>query len=1386
VDRRRFRARALVAVTALVLGISTQALLSSPAQAAPPAPAGLTSTGGPIPTLSWTRVPGATRYAVQGSDNSSFAAPVFSIETVNTSYVPTRVLKEGTLYWRVQAKDNEGSSDFTNAQTTIGTYPAPTGITVTGAAGGAILPPVSAPLISWDSVAGATSYDVEVDNEGDGVGGTVRDGIATSTYVWPDPQGVGERVGTEDFYVRVRAHFENSMQTAWSPYVRYDVNQLPEVTSAACAPEAVCAPAPGQAPRASKSVQDVVFDWDPVKGAKSYEIWVALDRDFNNQVERRNIQGTRYSPSDTYDNNNYYWKVRAINAADQPAPWPTEPNMFQRRWPDQPTLVWPPVTSLQTVGDDFYYQWSPVRHASRYQLDVGTDPNFTPGSYQTCTTANTTLTDPNCVPQQGQVYYWRVRALDGPRGVQGIFSDTDPSTPGNQPGRFVYDSGVVTRVSPAPGATVDIPTFRWQPATDAATYTIQVFDLSDNLVSQETTSALSWTPEQNDLTPLNGTFKWTIYATDGNGHQSPIPPTQTFTLSGVTNPPVGTPLAPLPQTPESVTWRFPQLRWEPMTGASWYRVEVSETPGFWLPQGTTGLLSRRNAYPTVTDDSNYFLRPGTYTWRVHAYNSGDVEVGVGTMSTFTVTGPPAATGQRVALNGRDLDAGLACDNAIADGDQPCDGIPATPVLDWPSIPGMGAYMVYVAEDPDLTNLVTSATVHSSRWMPTFPLADNQSGQAYYWFIRPCVAVNINCAPDPVSQTDSATNAFRKVSPKVELTSPAAGSVETGTEVTFSWEDYAQTNQGVAGNPSEPGAYFAGGAYPSSQTARSYRLQVGTSATINDNNALEDVSVDQTTYTAPSRIYPEGDLWWRVQAIDENGNRLAWSDTRKVTKASPTNNLFLDQNETAGSLDPVAFPISGAGGPRHVPSGSVAFRWSAQNFDATWLIEVYKNDDTTLSNANRVISAYVHQAAFVPSSALPPSSEAYRWRVRRYDASGADASGRWSDLGRFFVDNQPVGVTGPADGGTQPPNGPVLTWSPYAVGSGQATRYSVDIRNANGDSWDSTGSTYATAYAPSALFPTGAYTWQVTAYDPVGNVMGTSPRRSFTVAGGLSATTATQIQAPQGLGVGRTLTSTSPTWNQPNVATTYQWLRDGNAIGGANGTSYVTTAADQDKSITLQATGRLYGYTDGTSTSNALVVQAGASPTPSRAPSITGKPEPRETLMADPGDWAGTGGSSVDFTYQWFVGDQAVAKETGRGYVVRTRDAGQPIKVRVTASAPGYVNGEAFSAPVSVAKLQSKTAATMTVTKITQRQRAVIDVYVEMIGFDTALGSVKVTDGGKVLSTTALKTDGDGHVTIRLKKLTAGKHKLLVSYTGSTATSPSQAKPVVVKVLKAKK
>ena len=94
----------------------------------PNAPTGLTASGGPIPTLSWTRDPAVGHYRVQGSEDATFSNRVFELDTRNDRYTPARVLRSGTLYWRVQAVDHSGSSSWSQSETRVGTLRGPSGL----------------------------------------------------------------------------------------------------------------------------------------------------------------------------------------------------------------------------------------------------------------------------------------------------------------------------------------------------------------------------------------------------------------------------------------------------------------------------------------------------------------------------------------------------------------------------------------------------------------------------------------------------------------------------------------------------------------------------------------------------------------------------------------------------------------------------------------------------------------------------------------------------------------------------------------------------------------------------------------------------------------------------------------------------------------------------------------------------------------------------------------------------------------------------------------------------------------------------------------------------------------------------------------------------------
>ncbi len=1353
-------ARAVITAV-LALGLTLGAL--SPANAAPSsAPTGLSSTGTGIPTLSWGRMAGITEYQVQGSESDSFATMVFDTTTTNTAYVPNRTLKSGPLYWRVRASDGQGWGSFSpSAVFNVPVVAPPANLSVSG--GQATSPPVKPPVARWDAVPGAVSYTLQVDEEGDEVNNTDYTNIRGTSFVIPRPQAMG------DYFVRVRANFDYGLQTQSSAWVRYDVDRLPDVTAATCATGLVCAPSPTTGVRPSVTVQDVVLDWDPVPGASKYEIWIAKDISFNTPIDGpREVFGTRYSPETTYDNAPYFWKVRAVNAAGEKMPWPSTPNQFQRRWNMAPALVYPPSDLSQPVSDDLYYQWTPVQHASSYRLDVGSDANFTPGTYNTCFTASTTYTPGNgtgdaCMPRQGYPVYWRVKPLDRPTSTEGLFSDADPVEPDNQAGRFVYDSGAVTLISPAPDAALDntntLPTLRWAPAVDAQQYDVEIVNRFNSRVVSVTTAALSYTPADK-LDPSQGPFTWTVVAADGDGKRSPKYAGRTFTIADAAPVFSGAPLAPVAGGTEPVNTRVPRLRWNPMVNATSYRLHVAEA-GYEFPTNATPVLSRRLAYPSVTDDTFFFVKPGTYTWWVDAYNTDEQLIGTGSAATFTIVRPQPVSGQRLALDGRALDNGTTCTSALASSGAFCDGVPSTPVLDWSPLAGAGGYLVYLAWDRDVSNRVLEpyTVTTNSRWTPTRDilnaLKDNESQESYYWFIRPCVAVNpvINCGPDPANQTSSATNAFRKVSPAVKPLLPAADSVERGSEVTFTWEDYRETNAQV---------FFAGGAASSNQSGRSYRLQVSPSSTITDNNVIQDVTVDQATFTSWTRTYPEGDLWWRVQAIDDQGNRLAWSPTRKFVKSTPTVNLdpfTAVANERP--TDTAAFPAFNS----HQPAGTTTFAWSAYEFDGTWQIQVAKNDDTTGAPGNMVVdSATTYQAAFTVGDPLQTSSEAYRWRVRRIDVDGKSAA--WSDWGRFFVDPKLPVLDSPAAGAVQPPNGPVFMWQ----ATEGARNYRVRVLTANGDEIQSE-TTSATAWAAPRNLVTGSYRWQVTAQDMSGRVIGTS-ERTFAVEAQLVATTPPVIQAPGGTGVGATLTSVPPVWSQANVTTTYQWLRDGGTINQADQTTYTLTLDDFGKDISLRVTGRRPSYAEGTAVSTTVRVGAGGSLQATTQPRVTGTATPGSTLRVDNGTWSQT---SPSFTYQWLRTGAPIPKATESFYSLTPEDAGKDVSVVVLATKRGYSDGSATAPSVAVAKLTSSTAFTMSTTRTKRTKKVAFGITVSVPGVETPSGVVKIMDGVKTLKTITMDPFRKGVLKAKIKVKKKGRHKIKVVYAGNASTDGSKSK-----------
>lgn len=1245
---RHDRLRRLWSPAALLAAalVATVLPLAGPASAAPPAPTGLVlsvESGVNTPTLAWDRVDGAARYEVWVDDDPAFASAT-KTTTVNSRWVPATPLPAVRHYWQVRSVGTDSTqSGWSSADFDVAALGGPSlAFPPHDPDGDPALElgqPDEPPLLMWQPVAGAVQYTVEVDDDELFLEGKRAYLTKSTSIVVPDQKANGR------YFWRVTADLGGGVKTLPSDTWAYHISPLPEVENAV----------------EIGTEEDVVLDWDPVDGAKSYNVWVSTDPDFNDTSETvlapsTEVYGTRFSPTVTFLNNDtYYWKVRAVNADGEAKNWPSVTrHEFARRWPDKPALVWPPNQISPAVSDPLYYQWTPVDHASHYEVQVGTDPNFTTGSFERCYTASTTYTpgdlapDDRCIPGgQGGTYYWRVRALDEPADVLGIYSEV---------GRFIYDPGRTQLTAPANGAAVTVPTLSWEPARDAERYRVTIRK-DGGIVDQAVTYALSYTPAEL-LVP--GTYSWGVVPLDANGA---IPvgygTWRTFTVTG---PPEDTALPHL--TPitgtlaDGASVRFPSLSWEIHPDAHHYRINIGDHgSGYW--HATSDSIATTDFQnPAATSLDSTYLDPGRYDWQVSAYTEAGAFLGRGPVGTFEIATLGPVQARRLALSGAELNptgGGTPCQVAPP---AMCDDVPATPVLAWDPVPGAALYKVFVSRDPDITNYVFGTTpanvprTVNTMWTPRLSenpdqLPDSTAGVPYYWYVLPCKTV-AHCDPDPSSQTDQEAfpkRLFEKVSPAPVLVSPADGAT-LANDITFTWTDYLATNQATAWEPTGERSH---------QSGTRYRLQVATQEADFEDNIVDDVLVDQVTYTPADRTYPEGNLYWRVQATDVAGNALAWSPIRHVFKQSPTPVL----------TSPVDLEQVG---------GSEPFRWAATAFAGSYHLEVYKNDDATYSTANRVINVTTKQTAYAHNEPLPVAAQPYRWRVQRLDAQGKPGS--YGASGRFLVVGEAPDHLAPADGSTSVANDLSFAWSSVA----NASRYRLEYRR-TGTTSGTTITTAALGHAPTTALAAGSWEWRITSLDTDSGVLGVSTWQPFTViAAGGNLTVVAPPTIEGNPWTGQTLTATRATFAPVPDSTTLQWFRDGSPIAGATGTMLELGVGDLGGRITVAETAVKSGLapTTATSAATAPVEPAPGSPIYVRsAPAVAGQARVGQTLTVTSGSYAPTPtGTSV----QWLRDGLAVEGATGTSYLLTAADLGLPISVAQTATRSGYGAVTSTSAP----------------------------------------------------------------------------------------------------------
>ncbi|GAA2233810.1 hypothetical protein GCM10010401_02070 [Rarobacter faecitabidus] len=157
------------------------------------------------------------------------------------------------------------------------------------------------------------------------------------------------------------------------------------------------------------------------------------------------------------------------------------------------------------------------------------------------------------------------------------------------------------------------------------------------------------------------------------------------------------------------------------------------------------------------------------------------------------------------------------------------------------------------------------------------------------------------------------------------------------------------------------------------------------------------------------------------------------------------------------------------------------------------------------------------------------------------------------------------------------------------------------------------------------------------------------------------------------------------------------------------------------------------------------------------PTLTGTARVGKRLRATSGTWSQPG---VTVRYQWLRAGKPIAGATGAAYTLKNADAGKLVRVRVSATKPGYASGNAQSAPRRGAKALTK----VTVKRSAARAgaRHTIRVRIATAATKRPAGKLRVRIGNRLISVKVRAKDR-GRVTV-VSRATAGRARVTAKFT----------------------
>ena len=450
------------------------------------------------------------------------------------------------------------------------------------------------PTFRWNSVPGATVYQIHVTSASTWTGGATVN-VTGTQWTWSN------NLSNLTYRWRVRA-FRYGAWTDWSTGRLFTVDTIPP------APPSLLGPPNGSTVENTRPT----FQWSAPATATAYQLQVTSTGFSSAFVATINTSSTQHTWGSDLGNRTYEWRVRARDAAGNWSAWSSISSVTIVRPAVPPTLI-APANAITTSNLRPTFSWTSVPGASVYQLHVTSANTWTGGAIINVTGTQWTWSN----NLSNLTYRWRVRSY-----VDGVWSDwstgrifTVNSTP--PPPTLVAPANAITSSNPR-------PTFSWTSVPGASVYQLHVTSASTwtgGATINVTGTQWTWS---NNLSNL--TYRWRVRAF-ANGQWSDWSTGRIFTVDNAPAPPVLI-------APANAVTTFnlrPTFSWTSLPGATQYQIHVTSA-STWTGGATINVTGTQ--WTWSNNLSNL-----TYRWRVRGLVNG-VWSQWSTGRLFTVDGTP--------------------------------------------------------------------------------------------------------------------------------------------------------------------------------------------------------------------------------------------------------------------------------------------------------------------------------------------------------------------------------------------------------------------------------------------------------------------------------------------------------------------------------------------------------------------------------------------------------------------------------------------------------------------------------------------------------------------------------------------------------------------------